>query len=346
MNNLNSFLKNYKGIIDTSLREGLQYRFSSLSLPQQILILKLLSKIGVDRIEVGNPVVDEIRKTVTKLVQIPQRPPIISHVRNRLEDLTLAIESGIDGVNILCTVDPVRLKAMRLNMSQYLENLKANILKAKEKKLEIRVSVEDFFQADANEAIKVYELSESMKVDRIGIADTLGVAMSWDIENKISNLRKFIKTDIEVHFHNDLGQANSNAISAIKSGANWVDTTLLGIGERSGITALSTFLAALYIFDPKISKRYNLQYVTEAENTLAGMIGKEVPFNLLTNRENGFAHKAGIHLHALVNFGPTTYEPISPGVFGNVRQLVYGSEISGRTDEKTVKDFYKKYGKS
>ena len=131
MNNLNSFLKNYKGIIDTSLREGLQYRFSSLSLPQQILILKLLSKIGVDRIEVGNPVVDEIRKTVTKLVQIPQRPPIISHVRNRLEDLTLAIESGIDGVNILCTVDPVRLKAMRLNMSQYLENLKANILKAK-----------------------------------------------------------------------------------------------------------------------------------------------------------------------------------------------------------------------
>lgn len=346
MNNINSFITNYKGIIDTTLREGLQYRYSSFSLPQQLLILKLLSKIGVDRIEVGNPVVDEVRKNIVKLVQIPLRPPIISHVRNRMQDLSLAIESGVQGVNILCTVDPVRLEAMHLSFSQYLENLKANIQKAKENKLEVRVSVEDFFQANESQALKVYKLSESMKVDRVGIADTLGIAMSWDIEKKISNLRKFIKTDIEVHFHNDLGQANSNAISAIKSGANWVDTTLLGIGERSGITALSTFMAALYIFDPKISKRYNLQYVTEAENTLAGMIGKEVPFNLLTNRENGFAHKAGIHLHALVNFGPSTYEPISPGVFGNVRQLVYGSEISGRTDEKTVKDFYKKYGKS
>ncbi|OGG02665.1 hypothetical protein A2W14_01295 [Candidatus Gottesmanbacteria bacterium RBG_16_37_8] len=346
MQKINDIFQNYKGIIDTTLREGAQYRYSSFSLSQQILIVKFLSKIGVDRIEVGNPVIDEVRKNIVRLVQIPQRPKILSHIRNRFSDIDLAIESGIDGVNILCTVDPARLKAMHLYLAQYLENLRKNILKAQANKLEVRVSVEDFFQANEDVAMKVFQFSQNLKVNRIGIADTLGVAMSWDIEKRLTRLRKFLSTDIEVHFHNDLGQANSNAISAIKSGANWVDTTLLGIGERSGITALSTFLAALYIFDPEISKRYRLQYVTQAENTLAGMIGKEVPFNLLTNRENGFAHKAGIHLHALVNFGPETYEPISPGVFGNVRHLVYGTEISGKTDEKTVKDFYQKYGKS
>lgn len=342
----NSFFGNFKGIIDTTLREGLQYRYSSFSLAQQVLILKLLSRIGVDRVEVGNPAIDEVKKNIVRLVQVQNRPPIISHVRNRLFDINLAIESGVDGVNILCTVDPARLKAMHLSLVEYLSNLKSNILRAQKDKLEVRVSVENFIQADEKDAYRVFQLSQNLKVDRIGIADTLGVAMSWDIEKKISNLRKFLTTDIEVHFHNDLGQANSNALSSVKSGANWVDTTLLGIGERSGITALSTFLAALYIFNPDISKKYHLQYVTEAENTLAGMIGKEVPFNLLTNRENGFAHKAGIHLHALVNFGPATYEPISPGVFGNVRQLVYGTEISGKTDGKTVKDFYHKYGKS
>ena len=341
----NNIFNNYKGIIDTTLREGAQYRYSSFTLPQQILIVKLLSKIGVDRIEVGNPVIDEVRKIIIKLVQIPQRSPLISHVRNRLSDITLAIACGVEGINILCTVDPARLKAMHLDLKEYLEILKTNVLKLKENKLEVRISVEDFFQANEDMAIKVFQLGQKLKVDRIGIADTLGVAMSWDVEKKLIRLRKIISADIEVHFHNDLGQANSNALSAIKSGANWVDTTLLGIGERSGITALSTFLAALYIFDHEISKRYRLQYVTEAENTLAGMIGKEVPFNLLTNRENGFAHKAGIHLHALVNFGPSTYEPMSPGVFGNVRQLVYGSEISGKTDEKEVLDFYQKYGK-
>src|SRR3989338_6883257 len=108
----NHIFKNYKGIIDTTLREAAQYRYSSFSLPKQILIVKLLSKIGVDRIEVGNPVIGEVRKSIIKLVQIPQRPLIISHVRNRMQDLTLAIDSGIDGVNILCTVDAARLKAM------------------------------------------------------------------------------------------------------------------------------------------------------------------------------------------------------------------------------------------
>src|SRR3989338_4979682 len=130
MQNNNNIFQNYKGIIDTTLREGAQYRYSSFSLSQQILIVKFLSKIGVDRIEVGNPVIDEVRKNIVKLVQIPQRSKILSHIRNRFSDIDLAIESGVDGVNILCTVDPQRLKAMHLNLTQYLENLRKNILKA------------------------------------------------------------------------------------------------------------------------------------------------------------------------------------------------------------------------
>ena len=324
----------------------MQYRYSSFSLQEQIKIIRLLSIIGVDRIEVGNPVVPEIRHTLVELLKISNRPPLLSHVRNRLSDVSSAISSDVDGVNILCTINAARLKRMRLSMEQYLKILKTNILKAKEKNMETRVSVENFFQEPLNLALKVFRIAQSAKVDRIGIADTRGIAMTWDIEKTIKRLKKDLSVDIEVHFHNDLGQANSNAVNSINCGANWVDTTLLGIGERSGITALSTFLASLYISNRDISKKYRLKNVTKAENTLAAMIGKEVPFNLLTNRENGFAHKAGIHLHALVNFGPATYEPVSPGIFGNVRQLVYGSQISGKTDKSAVVSFYKKYGKS
>ena len=335
----------YKGIIDSTLREGQQYCLADFPQSNQRKIVQMLSQVGVERIEVGNPVVRKAAGNIERLVNIKNRPKLLCHIRNRMDDLKAAIESGVDGTNIICTVDKQRLDAMGCSLAQYLAKLREVILLAKEHDLEVRVSVEDYFSCDPGDAAQVYRLAESMGVDRIGVADTLGVAMGWEVEMKISQLRRRFSTDIEVHFHNDVGQANSNALIAIKSGANWVDTTLLGIGERSGITALSTFLAALYICDPEISKRYNLQHVTKAENALAGMIGKEVPFNLLTNRENGFAHKAGIHLNALVNFGPSTYEPMAPGVLGNVRRLIHGSEISGRTDAKTIKDFYSKYGR-
>ena len=336
MSDNSSFMTFYKGIIDSTLREGQQYHLANFTQSNQRKIVQMLSQVGVDRIEVGNPVVRKVASNIGHLVKLKNRPKLLCHIRNRMDDLKAAIESGVDGINTICTVDKQRLDAMGCSLEQYLEKLRGLVLLAKEHDLEVRVSVEDYFNCDPNDAAQVYGLAESLGVDRIGVADTLGVAMGWEVEMKISQLRRQFSTDIEVHFHNDIGQANSNALIAIKSGANWVDTTLLGIGERSGITALSTFLAALYICDPEISKRYNLQHVTKTENTL---------FNLLTNRENGFAHKAGIHLHALVNFGPSTYEPISPGVLGNVRRLIHDSEISGRTDEKNIKDFYRKYGR-
>lgn len=330
--------KFYKGVIDSTLREGLQYRFANFTLNQQREIIHLLYKIGTDFIEVGNPYNDKIMKHVKKLTQIEKRPPLLAHIRNRLTDVNAAIESGVNGVNIFCTLDPKRLAGMQVTFADYLSTLKDCILLAKGKNLQTRISVENFFQADINKAFWVYEFGVKLGVERIGVADTLGVAMSWEVEEAIASLRRLFKVDIEVHFHNDLGQSISNAITALKNGANWVDTTLLGIGERNGITALSTFLAAMYLFDNSIIDRYCLSRLTKAENRMAKMVGLEVPFNLLTNRKNSFAHKAGVHLHAIHHLGPATYEPLAPYLLGNQRQLISDSDISGssRLEEKKI----------
>ena len=330
--------KFYKGVIDSTLREGLQYRFANFTLSQQREIIQLLFQIGTDFIEVGNPYNDKIMKHIRKLTLIENRPPLLAHIRNRLTDVNAAIESGVNGVNIFCTLDSKRLAGMRVTFADYLSTLKDCILLAKGKNLQTRISVENFFQAEKNKAFLVYEFGVKLGVDRIGIADTLGVAMSWEVEEAISSLRRLFSVDIEVHFHNDLGQSISNAITALKNGANWVDTTLLGIGERNGITALSTFLAAMYLFDNSIIDRYCLSRLTVAENRVAKMAGLEVPFNLLTNRKNSFAHKAGVHLHAIHHLGPATYEPLAPHLLGNQRQLISDTDISGSShlEEKRI----------
>jgi isopropylmalate/homocitrate/citramalate synthase len=69
-----------------------------------------------------------------------------------------------------------------------------------------------------------------------------------------------------------------------------------------------------------------------------------MPPHLMTNPVNGFAHKAGIHLNAMLKFGPGKYEPVPPGLVGNRRNLVIRSLISGRTTEAEVEEFNRRFG--
>jgi homocitrate synthase len=338
--------KNFKGIIDSTLREGLQFAKANFSLEEQIDIFNYLGKIGVDYVEVSNPVKLEIREIIKELVERKNKssPKILAHIRNREEDIEKAIESKVDGVNILCTADPERISSLKLTPNNYLKNLEKNIILAKSQNLEIRVSAEDFFHQPFELILEIYELASNLNVERIGVPDTLGKALPWDVERRIKELRKRFRTDIEVHFHNDFGNSVSNALSALRAGANWIDTSLLGIGERTGITPLSALLVNLYNIDRDIVKKYNLKFITEAENYVAKVCNVEVPINLITNICNGFAHKAGIHLNALMNFGPHKYEPLPPNLIGNKRKLVIKSIVSGKTDEEDLLNFLRKYG--
>ncbi len=129
----------------------------------------------------------------------------------------------------------------------------------------------------------------------------------------------------------------SNALAAVRAGANYVSASLLGIGERTGITALSSVLANLYVIDERVGNRYDLKWLTPAEKYISRICGMEMPPHLITNPANGFAHKAGIHLDAIIRFGPQKYELLSPAVVGNKRNMVIGTILSGKTDERDVR---------
>ena len=337
-------IQNFKGIVDTTLREGFQYKNANFSFEEKKKILSFLIRTGVDYIEVGNPAKREIQDMINGLTRIKKRSSIkiLSHIRNNEYDLQKALESNVDGVSILCTVDPERLSSMNLTLQQYMDCLKKNILFAKKNHLEVRIGVEDFFSQPSNKSFMIYELAEKHRVERIGLADTLGKAMNWEVYKKIKDLRKRFKVDFEVHFHNDLGHAVSNALFALQAGANWVDASLLGIGERTGITPLSSLLANLYLINPEIAKKYNLQYLTAAENLVSRICGIEMPLNLMTNRSNGFAHKAGIHLNAIQKLGPHKYELFPPEIIGNKRRFIFNSLISGRTNGKDAMEAKRK----
>lgn len=117
-------------------------------------------------------------------------------------------------------------------------------------------------------------------VDRVGIADTVGSATPREVLAKINVLRKFLGCDIESHFHNDTGCAIANAYCALESGATHIDTTVLGIGERNGITPLGGFIACLIAAGHTyIVSKYKIDKLGHIENLVAQAVDVGIPFD-------------------------------------------------------------------
>jgi len=166
-------------------------------------------------------------------------------------------------------------------------------------------------------------------VNRVGVADTVGCANPRQVYDLVRTLRGVVSCDIEIHLHNDTGCAVANAFCALEAGATHVDTSVLGIGERVGITPLGGLIACLYAVDPDYVKaKYNLPMLREIENLVAEAVEVAVPFCNPITGYCAFTHKAGIHAKAILN-NPSTYEILKPEDFGLTRYVAIGHRLTG-----------------
>ena len=182
--------------------------------------------------------------------------------------------------------------------------------------MEVRFSSEDSFRSDLVDLLNLYKTVDKLGVNRVGIADTVGCADPRQVYELVRTLRGVVSCDIETHFHNDTGCAIANAYAALEAGATHVDTSVLGIGERNGITPLGGFVARMYTADREgVKAKYNLSKLREIENLIADAVQIQVPFNNYVTGYCAFTHKAGIHAKAILN-NPNTYEILNPHDFG------------------------------
>lgn len=141
--------------------------------------------------------------------------------------------------------------------------------------------------------------------------------------------------DIETHFHNDTDCATANAYCALEAGATHIDTSVLGIGERNGITPLGGLMARMVVAAPDYVKgKYKLHKIKEIEDLVAEAVEVNTPFNNPITGFCAFTHKAGIHAKAILN-EPSTYEILNPADFGLTRYIHFASRLTGWNAVKT-----------
>jgi homocitrate synthase len=317
-------------IIESTLREGEQFVGASFTTEQKVEIAQLLDAFGVECIELTSPCASpksfEDIKTITGL---GLKTKTLTHVRCHIDDAKMAIDSGVDGVDVVIgTSSMLRKFSHGKAISEIIDMAQEVIEYVQSQGVEVRFSTEDSFRSNRDDLFRVYQAVDAIGVNRVGIADTVGVATPRQVYELVSELRQRVKTDIEFHGHNDSGCAIANAFEALDGGATHVDTSVLGIGERNGITPLGGLIARLYATDPQLVGKYDLKQLRQIDSTVARMVGVDIPFNNYITGITAFTHKAGIHAKAIRN-NPETYEILDPHAFGMTRYVSIAHRLTG-----------------
>lgn len=325
-------LPNYY-VVDTTLREGEQFSSADFTSQDRVYLAKQLDHLGVDYIELSNPLASEqAKRDCTTISSLGLNAKVVTHTRCHMDDVTAALESGVDGVSMyMATSAALRKHSHGLSIGQVLESAEQVIGFVKDAGLECRFSCEDTFRSDPSEVVHIYERVAAMGVDRVGLADTVGVATPLQVHRTVELVRAAVPEDvgIEFHAHDDTGCAVANTLLALQAGATHVNTCLLGIGERNGITPLGALLARMYTLDREATlNRFNLGILKHMEKYVANVAGISVPFNNPVTGSAAFTHKAGVHSKAVMA-DPSAYEVLNPEDFGVDRHIEIAHRLTG-----------------
>lgn len=319
-------------IIDTTLREGEQFARAQFDSDQKVAIAHALDDFGVDYLELTSPCASpRSRRDFAHVARLGLRARVLAHVRCLDSEVQVAVDAGAQGVGLYLATSPVlRTASHGLSIRQVTDALAAPIERALRAGIEVRFSAEDAFRTPEADLVTVCRAAAALGVHRVGLADTVGVATPCEVRRRVELIRAAVGLPIGFHGHNDTSCAVANAYEAVAAGATHVDVSVLGIGERVGITPLGAFLARMLTvgYEP-VSARYRLDHLLDIERLVASILGIDVPFNNCVTGETAYSHKAGPHLKAMLA-NPQSYEAISPQPFGMRRRLIVGSHLTGK----------------
>ncbi len=322
-------LENF-AIIESTLREGEQFVNAFFSIEEKIQIVTLLDAFGVEYLELTSPLASpQSRADCCAIARLGLEAKILTHTRCTLDDARQAVDTGVDGVDVVIgTSSYLRDFSHGKSIDEIIDLASEVVTFLLGQDVEVRFSTEDSLRSDPEDIFRIYEAVDRLGVHRVGIADTVGVGTPRQIYTLVRDLRARIKADIEFHGHNDSGCAIANAYAALEAGATHIDTSVLGIGERNGITPLGGLIARLYATDPKLVKKYHLPLLRRIDALVARLVGVDIPFNNYITGFSAFTHKAGVHAKAVLN-NPSTYEILRPDDFGLTRYIHVAHRLTG-----------------
>jgi 2-isopropylmalate synthase (EC 2.3.3.13) len=143
---------------------------------------------------------------------------------------------------------------------------------------------------------------------------------------------------LDVHCHNDFGLAVANSYAAVLAGADEVQVTVNGIGERAGNASLEQVVMILHSIEG-IKTNIKTELLYDTSKLVERLTGVRMPPNTPIVGENAFSHESGIHAHGVLKEA-STFEPgiLKPEMVGHRRRIVIGKHAGRYQIKKILED--------
>lgn len=328
-------------IFDTTLRDGEQSPGCSMNIEEKIEVAKQLEKLGVDVIEAGFAIASEGDfKAVQAISKVLKHTKVASLARATYKDIDRAYQAVKDAVDprihtFIATSDIHMEYKLKMTREEVLERTKTMVAYAKNYVDDVEFSCEDATRTEPEFLKQVVEVAIEAGATVINIPDTVGYATP----DTFYDLIKFVKTQVKgidqvnlsVHCHNDLGLAVANSLAAVNAGANQIECTINGLGERAGNAALEEIVMTLntrkdiYQFNTAVRTKE----IYNTSSLISYITGVKVQPNKAVVGANAFAHESGIHQHGVLS-NRMTYEIMTPESVGLSKNVMVLGKHSGK----------------
>jgi 2-isopropylmalate synthase len=312
-------------LTDDTLREGMQAPGISFSVEEKKQLAQRIANCGIEKILISYPPAHHSEWEIARYVSS-------ENIFREVYGLGRSIVKDIDNIHSsgchLSLHFPFKYESLDevFDAVKYAVNLDPLT----------EVSVVDITQYSINELLSIVKKLSEMNVGTIQLPDTMGKARPKMIGNIVREAKKISDSRIEIHCHNDQGFSLANAVSGIEAGADSIDTTFLGIGERNGIT--DTLSIGRYLVENGIMERSSLDRIRDFSIEFLDIIIRKAGNSFFLDNipnigKNILTHTAGTHAAFSGVFGG---ENFSVNVYTGrsmVKRILAGFDINIKEDQ-------------
>lgn len=328
-------------VFDTTLRDGEQVPGAKLNKKQKIEIAQQLAKLGVDVIEAGFPCSSPEDMQAVKAVSEQTKGPVIAGLARAVQqDIDIAWEAlqvaERPRIHVFLGSSDIHLqKKLRRDRESGLQMCVDAVRYAKKYCEDVEYSTEDASRTDFEYLCRVIDAAIKAGATVINVPDTVGYAVPEEYGETIRKLRETVpaldNVILSVHCHNDLGLAVSNSLAAIRNGADQVECTINGVGERAGNASLEEIAMVLKTRQASFQAHTDLR--TEEIYRTSRMVSRLMNIPVQPNKaivgSNAFAHSSGVHQDGILK-DRSTYEIMQPEDVGIRKHEIVLTARSGR----------------
>ena len=330
-------------VYDTTLRDGMQGVDAHFTIEDKARIAALLDTVGVSFIECGAPgfnIKDKLFFEYLKEHPLKQAKAVAFGSTCRAGE-TPETDGAIQALKECATYyvciygkssEYQSKTVLGVSKEENLKLISDSVAYLKAQGKHVFYDAEHFFggyKEDRNYAVETLKAAKAAGAEYICLCDTKGAAMPEDIRKVFTDEDVASLAPLGIHAHNDIDFATYNTIEAVKSGASFIESTLMGIGERCGNADMFSVLPTLQLklgYDCITDE--NMKNLTGFYYKAADLLNMKAFAREPYVGRDAFSHKGGTHIDGVIK-DSNTYEHINPEDVGNRRRTVL-SELSGK----------------